>query len=117
MPFRQPFLVRLFSLLLGILFLNLSIILTEISAFDLEKKNKALYERLVSLIPDTALEEENGTSGESSTELSDDLSPYIHITYKFYLLQNHDIKFSQCCIMSVNLLNSYLEVFSPPPES
>lgn len=83
--FRKEYALRFFATLTGVVFLNLSFFLAELNALEFNKKNKALYETIVSALAGISEEERDVFGGESSSE-TESLSKEIDIYLD--LLQN-----------------------------
>ncbi len=66
--FRKEYPLRFFTTLSGIVFLNLSFFLAELNAFEFNKKDKALYEALVSCLSGISEEERDSLGGEAGSE-------------------------------------------------
>ena len=64
--FRKKHISKLLSLFTGIVFLNLSFFLAEISALKIGKENKQLVENLVRIFSTVSEEEKDINAGESS---------------------------------------------------
>lgn len=76
--FRKEYTLRLFATLTGVVFLNLSFFLAELNALEFNKKNKALYETIVSALAGVCEEERDVFGGESGSE-TESLSKEIDI--------------------------------------
>ena len=77
--FRKEWTLRILTTLSGIVFLNLSFFLAELNAFEFNKKDKALYEALVTSLSSISEEERDSMGGESGAEtesLSKDIALY-----------------------------------------
>lgn len=80
--FRKECPLRFFTTLSGIVFLNLSFFLAELNAFEFNKKDKALYEALVSCLSGISEEERDPVGGETGAE-TESLSKEVvlYVTY------------------------------------
>lgn len=76
--FRKEYSLRIFATLTGVVFLNLSFFLAELNALEFNKKNKALYETMVSALAGICEEEKDAFGGESGSE-TESLSKEIDI--------------------------------------
>lgn len=114
---RNPFLTRSVTLFIGIMFLNLSFIMTEVKFLELEKNNRSLFENLMRIASGSGIEEEKDATGESSNELKGDLTFYIHLDAKS-LHSNYQLTINlHGDNTAFKLLNTYREIFSPPPDT
>jgi len=113
--FRDHILGRLIAILTGLLFLNLSFILTEIHSFDLKSKNSKLYDNIVKMVCGIGAEEEKDIMGESDSlekEAKLLLSGQVKFIPDLYLISiglhqtDHDLK----------LLAGNSEITTPPPK-
>ena len=68
--FRNNTVRRAITLITGLIFLNLSFVLTEINSFNIQKKNKQLFENLIKLARGIN-EEETDANGEIPCEKKD----------------------------------------------
>lgn len=103
---------RIFILLAGIAFLNLSFILAEISALGLAKK----YKSIVQLVTNSGLEEEKemgGESGESDSAEEVDIIGHSLTNYKLLFSATID-RNKKTDNQSVH--PGHIEKFSPPPD-
>lgn len=66
--FRNECSLRIFATLIGVVFLNLSFFLAELNALEFSKKNKALYDTIVSALAGISEEEKDVFGGESGSE-------------------------------------------------
>lgn len=116
MIIRNPYFIRLITVVTGIVFLNMSFILWEISESNLDNQNNAVVEYWVEFLTGSEYEEDKDTGGESSPETHYDLKYFNHFTnldHKNVAFRSTWMKFAQ----SFTTLSSYHEVFSPPPEN
>jgi hypothetical protein len=113
-PFRHRFFVRLFALLTGVMFLNMSFFLAEVSA--LEISDKGLIENIAKLVSSSGFEEErDGESSESDSAAKevDLLNNQVQIHHQSLFLTatkaNHSWE---------NLYPhaNYSQTFTPPPD-
>jgi hypothetical protein len=113
--FRDHLLGRFMAIFTGILFLNLSFILTEIHSFDLKAKNSQLYDNIVKMVCGIGAEEERDIMGESdSLEKEANLlsaGQIIFIPDLFLISKElHQTSFSP------KLLSGNSEITTPPPK-
>ena len=113
--FRDHLLGKLIAIFTGILFLNLSFILTEIHSIDLKNKNAKLYDNIVKMVCGIGAEEEKDIMGESdnlekeANLLSAGQTIFIP---DLYLITNcfHQIE------VDLKLLAGNSEITTPPPK-
>jgi hypothetical protein len=103
---------RIFTLLAGIAFLNLSFILAEISALGLTKK----YKSLVQMVTNAGLEEEKEAGGEAAGE-----SDTAGLDLIEENLAHHKILFLSAeqrnkVLHNQSLHPGHADIFSPPPD-
>jgi len=116
--FRLKYLRNGFALFTGIIFLNMSFFLTEVSALKLDQ-NKPLMENLSKLMAGCAAEEEKDIFGGSSDE--DTLVKEIDLIFNchtctigsYVLVSKSKISLLD---QGIPLLGNY-EIYSPPPEA
>lgn len=113
--FRDHLLGRFIALFTGILFLNLSFILTEIHSFDLKNKNPLLYDNMVKMVCGIGAEEEKDAMGESdSLEKEANLLSIGQVIFipDIYLISNglHQTD------IDLKLLSGNSEISTPPPK-
>lgn len=117
MKVRNSILLKVFSIFTGLLFLNLSFMLTELKLLGLDQKNSALYKNLVQLISLSGFEEESDSTPGTSTESQ----PDTHLFFQFVTIPLSgnsrliSIKANQKNDFMV--MTRYREIYSPPPES
>ena len=114
--FRSHFFCRLWSLLMGIVFLNMSFILTELSVVNLNK-NKQVIANIVKLAT-TATEEERDL--EDTSESSENLKEVDLTLFKssFACRGINSKKHSSHLLPGMGFhAEAALEILSPPPES
>ncbi len=116
MIFRNPKISKPLALLTGIVFLNLSFLLTEMNALELEKKNYPLFESMVKFLSGTGFEEERDVSGETSIEIETDSNDYIQSYIRVQLVNHSPLSNTTAGSNTTNLLSCFREIFSPPPE-
>ena len=113
--FRDHFFGRFLALVIGVIFLNLSFILTEIHSFDLKSKNAKLYDQIVKLVWGIVAEEEKDIMGESDSMEKeakllatgqDIFIPDLYLITKDLHQTNLDLK----------LLTGNSEITTPPPK-
>lgn len=115
MIMRNSILTRSLSILTGIMFLNLSFILTEVKSLELEKNNRTLFESLIRLVSGVGIEEEKDVSGETTNEVKSDIN--FHILHDQRLVKDILSKRNRLGNYTFSrLLTSHKEIFSPPPE-
>jgi hypothetical protein len=109
--FRKSYLMKLFVLLAGITFLNLSFILAELSAIGLGRSS-AIVQNLIN----SGFEEEQESSSESEgdSEIEFLLSLHQHQDHAIMLLSVAQASTSLCC---QDVHPGHLTTFSPPPEA
>lgn len=117
MLFRNLYITRSLAIFVGVLFLNLSFILAEINALELEKKNRALYENLVRLLSGAGFEEEKDASAEASSELGNEVNMYFQLDKDSSFSCLYSAEKFRGYYKSSNILGSFRKIFSPPPES
>jgi hypothetical protein len=109
---RKHFLRKLFTLLAGLTFLNMSFILAEIAMLGLKDK----YNTLVQNIINAGLEEEKelgGETGESEFAKEVNLIQHHLVQYRilFTKLEDQNKRLGR-----LSLCGGFLQRFSPPPE-
>ena len=113
--FRSHRTSRTITLIVGVLFLNLSFLLLEIQAVDLRSKDPSLYESIVRIMS-FGFEEERDAAGESSVEVETECN--------FLVQFNNTVEpFSLLIISQLGLPHYsslwhlvHLEIVSPPPR-
>lgn len=114
---RHHFVRSWVSLVTGLVFLNLSFILTEIQISGLQEQNQALYESLAILVSSSGFEEESDPSSEGSGHSIDDVK-------LFY--RNYTCFITDYCLISsglygttssIRLLSGTSSIQLPPPKS
>jgi hypothetical protein len=114
--FRQAFIKNVMTLFTGIIFLNMSFFLAEVSALKLSQ-DKKMFANIVKLISTSAAEEEKdafaGTDEDCSSKEVDLIFNYsVHTLFSFaILINNKSLNLDQ----GIPLLGNY-EIYSPPPE-
>lgn len=116
MMLRNPFLAKPLTILIGVIFLNLSFVLAEVSALDFENHDSALFENLVRLISTSGFEEEKDANGEPTHEISSDVNFYIQQNLKFPHIKSLIISNLNGSYSSAKVSKAYQPIFSPPPE-
>jgi hypothetical protein len=115
--FRALYVRRLFSLFTGIVFLNMSFFLAEVSALKIGK-DKQLWENICKLIAGSAAEEEKDAFSGAADE--DSLTQEIDLIF-FYHTHAADgnsplvKKNLSILTLGIPLFGNY-EIYSPPPE-
>jgi len=115
MKVRFSLLLKAFALLTGLLFLNLSFLLTELDMLGLDHKNYALYTELVRMISSGIEEEADNSSGQVNEIQSD---THLFFQFNITILSNNPL-IASCKIHHKNDSDGllyYREIFSPPPE-
>jgi hypothetical protein len=98
--FRNKAIMHFLTTLTGVVFLNLSFFLTELSAIDLKHQNKSLYESLVKTFFNICEEEKDPLGGETSEkesltkELDILISSFENMHGGFYLLLSKNTYFN-----------------------
>lgn len=115
--FRKLYFRNAMSLFTGLIFLNMSFFLAEVSALKLNK-DKKMVANIAKLISSSSQEEEKDAFGGTDKDCSAkevDLI-YHYATHTIYR-QIADINNKRCILdPGVPLLGNY-EIFSPPPEA
>jgi len=107
-----------FSLLTGMLFLNMSFFLAEVSALKMGK-NKQLFENISRLLSGTSAEEEQDAFASASDEDTFENEVDLLLTYSTYpplaqiLTPRHDVNIWKQGIPLIGIF----EIDSPPPEA
>lgn len=116
--FRLKYVCNGFSLFTGIIFLNMSFFLAEVSALKLDQ-NKQMMENISKLLGGCAAEEEKDIFGGSSEE--DTLAKEIDLIFNHHTYTPGNSILVSNSKMSVldqgrPLFGNY-EIYSPPPEA
>jgi tryptophanyl-tRNA synthetase len=115
--YKNSWVRNLMTLFTGLIFLNMSFFLAEVSALKLNQ-DKKLFSNIIKLITSSAAEEEKDTLGGADEDCSvkeiDLIFSYSTHTIYCYIAEvnNKRSVFHQ----GVPLLGSY-EIYSPPPEA
>lgn len=114
--FRNTIIKNIMTLLTGVIFLNMSFFLYEVTVLNLGQ-SKQMAANIAKLLSTSANEEERdafGGTDEDSTVKEVDLI----FSYDTHSLTAHTSKAKASCAVNlgVPLLGSY-EIYSPPPES
>lgn len=114
--FREHILSRLIASLTGIIFLNLSFILTEINGLELKKSNVQLYDTIVKLVSGIGAEEEKDVAGE--TESSTEKEVNVFCSDRFELKADYYLIINRLHLNELNLrlLSGNIEISTPPPK-
>ncbi len=117
MNVQNSVLLKVFSIFTGLLFLNLSFMLTELNLLGLDQKNSALFDNLVHMITQSGFEEETDSSTGTTNEIQNDT----HLFFQFIttpLCSNHLLTTNNTFKNNdSDELKCYREIFSPPPEA
>jgi hypothetical protein len=116
MMFRNKIVSRPIAIVTGIVFLNLSFLYVEITVLDLEKKDRKLYDAIVTQLAGAGFEEEKDAAGETSTEQECDASLYLQSNSKLLLVKILIIREIDFHNGPFHYTSSYCQIFSPPPE-
>ena len=104
---------RLFSLLIGVVFLNMGFFLAEVTMLKLD--NKDLIENIAKLITSSGLEEErDAESGHDTVKQLDLFSSNLlthHTSLTLVATRANHVHEDHY------LITHYLDIFSPPPEA
>ena len=115
--FRLKYVSNTFTLVTGIIFLNMSFFLAEVTALKLDQ-DKQMMENISKLLSGCAAEEEKDVFGGSSDE--DTTAKEIDLIFNYHTHSPGDAS-----LMSKNKLHAFsqgipqlgnYEIFSPPPE-
>jgi hypothetical protein len=114
---RGHILSRAIALITGLIFLNLSFILTEMNALELKQSNSTLYEYIAKLLSGSGFEEEKDSTGETSENGSEKEIKVFHQFTDLAAVNGHLIV-SQLYQpnSSQNLLPGNSEITTPPPK-
>lgn len=114
--FRHWIPKRFLSLLTGVVFLNLSLVLLEIQAVGIQQQDPVAVKSLISLLCDSGLEEEGDGSSEGSPQYEDDVKLFhrhqcpVNPYYQFIISDLNE------SILSLRVLDKYFAILVPPPE-
>jgi len=114
--FKKLFIRNLMTLLTGLIFLNMSFFLAEVSALKINQ-DKKMFSNIIKLISNNTAEEEQdafgGADEDSSAKEVDLIFTYsAHTIHSFIInVKKKRSVFDQ----GIPLLGSY-EIYSPPPE-
>jgi hypothetical protein len=115
--FRNVHVRNIMAFFTGLIFLNMSFFLAEVSALGLTKDKKML-KNIALLISSSAAEEEKDAFGGLSDEDSSVKGVDLIATYSTHTIHGHEILITKhgCHDQGLPLLGSY-EIYSPPPEA
>ncbi len=113
---RNTSITRVAALTVGIFFLNMSFILTELKSLQFDKQNPTYYETIVKLLGSSGMEEEKDASGETKIETENEFTYYFSSARSD--AGNHDLGRFHTYVFSfdIRLLTRYDAVINPPPE-
>lgn len=114
--FRHYVIRNCSSFVTGVVFLNLSFLLTEIDLAGLRQQNPVLYKSIVNLFTNTSFEEECDSGAESPTQSKVDINlitKYQLNINSYFLLNNSSLA---QFISSLQLLDFTSPILLPPPE-
>ena len=115
--FRQRIIERIIAILTGLVFLNMSFFMVEVSALQL-LKNKQMIENVIKLMAGAASEEEKDIFGGSENDTKDDRQ--IDFTYEQILSQDFSslpFPISQRTCDGAKPISGNPEIINPPPEA
>jgi hypothetical protein len=114
--FRDHFFGRLLGIVTGIVFLNLSFILTEVNFFELKQKNSKLYEIIVKVVSGVGAEEEKDATGEKEASSEKEVNVFCLnqtlLSTDFYLITSG----LHVTELNLKLLSGNSEIQTPPPK-
>lgn len=114
--FRGHILSRLITLITGIIFLNLSFILTEINSLELKENNVELYNNIVRMVSGIGAEEEKDVAGETESSAEKEVNIFCinhgQLTADYYLI-TCGLHASE---QNLKLLSGNHEITTPPPK-
>ena len=115
--FRNTCVRNAMALFTGLVFLNMSFFLAEVSALGLTK-DKEMVENIALLISSSAAEEEKDAFGGLADEDHSAKGVDLIVSYSTHTIHSHDILITThgSHEQGVPLLGSY-EIYSPPPEA
>jgi hypothetical protein len=116
MNVQNSILLKIFSIFTGLLFLNLSFMLTELKVLGLDQTNPAFFNNLVQMISFSGIEEEADSAAGTTNEIQNDT----HLFFQFITTPISSNPLIIACNTFKNTdsneLKCYREIFSPPPE-
>jgi hypothetical protein len=115
--FKKLYIKNLMTLFTGLIFLNMSFFLMEVSALKLHQDKKLLV-NIAKLISSSSAEEEKGSVGGSADEDVSAKEVDLIINYTIHANSDHisTLDKKRCAFNAgMPLLGSY-EIYSPPPE-
>lgn len=77
--FRRLHIQRYVTLATGLVFLNLSFFMTELSLLKLERQDKQMLKNLVTMLARVSEEEKGGHSGSESGSFAKEVDLYLHL--------------------------------------
>jgi len=114
--FKNVFIRNLMTLFTGVIFLNMSFFLAEVSALKISQ-DKKMYANIMKMISSNAAEEEKDAFGGPEEDCSAKEVDLI-FSYSVHTIHNHisEVNHKRSVFdQGVPLLGSY-EIYSPPPE-
>lgn len=115
--FKSNYIKNVMTLLTGLIFLNMSFFLFEVSALKLHQDKKLLM-NIAKLISASSAEEEKGSVGGSADEDFSAKEVDLFVSYTIHAIGDDILSLNtKRCVLNVGmpLLGSY-EIYSPPPE-
>ena len=115
--FKKLYIKNAMTLFTGLIFLNMSFFLMEVSALKLHQDKKLLV-NIAKLISSSSAEEEKGSVGGSADEDLSAKEVDLIASYPVHSIYNQILSVNiKRCLLNVGmpLLGSY-EIYSPPPE-
>ena len=115
--FKNTYARNAMALFTGLIFLNMSFFLAEVSALGLTK-DKQMVKNIALLISSSAAEEEKDAFGGMADEDHSAKGVDLIVSYTTHTIYGHEILITRHGIHEpgVPLLGSY-EIYSPPPEA
>jgi hypothetical protein len=116
--FRRHIIGRLFAILTGLVFLNLSFVLTELAILEVPSTNSGLYADIAKLVSGVGFEEERDAGGESSEKTIEKEIDVYHQFENKVIINDHLITSKLFHLSSIRgLLDPDSKVATPPPKS
>lgn len=113
--FRLKYVVEMFAIFTGIIFLNMSFVLVEVSALKMDQ-DKEMIKNIAALIAGCANEEEPGGSADEDNTVNEIQLLLHHGSHKAHSTDSLSKNKARITTLGVPTLGIY-EIDSPPPEA